>query len=99
MNLRVDLLQEKHLKLIKWFGTIFLLCGVALNTLNTPEWQQYVYPFNLYVSLAGSLMLLMVARIQNDLPYMVLNSIVMLMYIVGVYHAFCGVHNLHLFGL
>ena len=82
---------EKQLKILKWIGTILLLAGVTLNTLNTPQWQAIVYPYNLYASLGGSFMLLVVARIQNDLPYMILNMLVMVMYIAGVYNSMCPI--------
>ena len=72
----------------KWLGTALILSSVGLNTLNTPEYQQYVYPLNLYVSLFGSMVLLWVSKKQKDLPYVILNLVVMTMYTAGIYNSF-----------
>ena len=90
-------MSDKNMKLVKWIGTALLLLGVTLNTLNTPQWQEIVYPYNLYVSLAGSLSLLIVARVQKDIPYQVLNLVVMVMYIIGIWNAWCPIHEAHIF--
>jgi len=82
-------------QVMKWLGIVFLLTGVTLNTLNTPEFQQYVYPLNLYVSLAGSMLLFTVARQQDDVPYQILNAVVLTMYLVGIWNAFCPIHETH----
>ena len=90
-------MSEQNMRLTKWVGTILLLLGVTLNTLNTPQWQEIVYPYNLYVSLAGSFSLLIVARVQKDVPYQMLNLIVMVMYLVGIWNSFCPIHETHIF--
>ncbi len=72
----------------KWLGTILVLSSVALNSLNTPEWQKYVYPLNLYVSLFGSFILLWVSQRQKDIPYIVLNITVMSIYIMAIFNSF-----------
>ncbi len=72
----------------KWLGTILILASVGLNSLNTPEFQKYVYPLNLYVSLLGSLTLLWVSKKQKDTPYMVLNLTVMTIYLAAIYNSF-----------
>ena len=77
---------EKQLKTLKWMGTLFLILGVTLNTLNTPQWQEIVYPHNLFISLFGSSILLLVAKLDNDMPYVALNSLVMMLYMAGVYN-------------
>ena len=82
-------------QMMKWLGIIFLLTGVTLNTLNTPEYQQYVYPFNLYVSLFGSILLFTVARQQDDVAYQILNLVVMIMYLVGIWNSYCPIHDTH----
>jgi len=84
-------------RLVKWIGTALLLVGVTLNTLNTPQWQDLVYPYNLYVSLAGSISLLIVARCQKDIPYQILNAVVLVMYLIGIWNAHCPIHGAHIF--
>lgn len=90
-------MTEGRMRLIKWIGTFLLLLGVTLNTLNTPQWQEIVYPYNLYVSLLGSLSLLIVARCQRDIPYQILNLTVMIMYLIGIWNAWCPLHETHIF--
>lgn len=72
----------------KWLGTILVLSSVSLNSLNTPDWQEYVYPMNLYVSLLGSVILLWVSQKQKDLPYVVLNLTVLSIYVVAIINSF-----------
>jgi len=69
---------------LKWIGTILVLLASILNTLNTPELQKYVYPFNLYTAFLGTTTLLTVSFKQRDFPYLVLNGIIMLIVISGI---------------
>ena len=88
---------KPNLTLVKWIGTVLLLGGVTLNTLNTPQWQDIVYPYNLYVSLLGSISLFIVAKCQKDVPYQILNLTVMVMYLIGIWNAWCHMHGAHIF--
>lgn len=68
----------------KWIGTILILLGAFLNILNNPELQQYVYPWNLYVNVAGCIFLLYAALLESDKPYILLNLLIGIVYAGGI---------------
>ncbi len=72
---------------IKWVGTVLILVGVLMNILNNPELQQYIYPYNLFISSFASFLLLSSALIEKDKPYVFLNSVVLIGYGLGSLNA------------
>lgn len=78
----------------KWLGSILLLIGVTLNILNNPELQEYVYPWNLIVNLFGCTFLLIAALSQRDKPYIILNAILGIGYVLGVINAFYPISDI-----
>ncbi len=72
----------------KWIGTCLLLVGVTLNILNNPELQKYVYPWNLVINNLGTGSLFVSALIQRDKPYIVLNGVLAVGYLLGATNAF-----------
>lgn len=71
----------------KWIGTGILLVGVAMNILNNPALQEYIYPYNLVLNFAGSSILCVAAIYQSDRPYTILNGALAVAYGAGVIHA------------
>jgi len=82
------IIREYTINKIKWWATALLLVGVSLNILNNPELQEYVYPYNLYLNSVGCVGLFACAVLQGDRPYMALNGILGLGYLIGVFNVF-----------
>lgn len=88
------MLSSKTIEMMKWVGTLLVVLGVALNVLNNPELQEYVYPNNLYINLLGGFLLLAGALVQRDWQYVALNTIVSSTYVFGVINVFYPLTNL-----
>ena len=82
------LIREYTINKVKWWATSILLVGVSLNILNNPELQGYVYPYNLYLNSIGCVSLFWCAVLQKDRPYIALNGILGLGYLLGVLNVF-----------
>ena len=61
-----------NINIVKWVGTIGILCMAFLTSIN-------VYPLNITVGLFATVVLAYVAIKANDKPYLMLNLAILLM--------------------
>ena len=62
---------------VKWIATIILLAGMILTSNN-------IYPFNLFVNIAGLTGWIIVSVIWNDRALIIINTVGLSIYVNGV---------------
>ena len=67
--------------IIKWTATVLLVFVVGSNAFD--QVYNILYPWNILGGVTASLLLVYVSVVQKDKPYLMLNSIVALLYGVG----------------
>jgi hypothetical protein len=70
--------QTKLWTFIEWSATATLLVGVVLTALN-------VFPLNIYLSVLGNLLWLVVAFHWKKMSLVVVELIILLIYLAGMY--------------
>ena len=71
--------------IIKWTATALLVVVVGSNAFD--QVYNFLYPWNILGGLIASAMLIYVSIVQKDKPYLMLNSLVALLYGVGFIQA------------
>ena len=66
---------------IKWFSSIFILCGMTLTAMD-------IYPFNLYLHLVGVTGWFVVGMLWHDRALIILNAVAIAVFLMGIinYH-------------
>ena len=66
---------------IKWFSSIFILCGMTLTAMD-------IYPFNLYLHLIGVTGWFVVGMLWHDRALIFLNAVAIAVFLMGIinYH-------------
>jgi hypothetical protein len=63
--------------IIKWFGTILCLLGIALTSFN-------IYPANILFGLIGSALWTLAGFIQRDIPLLLVEFVAVVLYFGGL---------------
>lgn len=66
---------------LEWISTVVLIMGVALTAFN-------IYPANIYVCLVGNLLWLATAFIWNKWSLVIVEFIIVIIYLVGIFNTF-----------
>jgi len=70
-----------YAKIFEWAATIILIIGVALTAIN-------IYPLNVYLSLLGNLMWLILGFMWKKNSLIVIQLVVVIIYIAGSIYNF-----------
>ena len=68
---------------IKWTGSLFLIVAMMMTSAN-------IFPMNLYVALVGMVAWLFVGILWHDRALIVLNSISLAIYTLGIFNYYYG---------
>jgi hypothetical protein len=68
---------KEYMLIIKWLGTILCLAGIGLTSFN-------VYPINILLSLAGSVLWTFAGWAQKDTPLFLVELVAVVFYVAGV---------------
>jgi hypothetical protein len=71
-------MNKKFEFITEWSATALLLLGVALTSFN-------VFPINLWISLVGNLLWLIIAVIWRKASLLVVQLVIVALYIAGIY--------------
>jgi len=63
--------------LIKWFGTILCLIGIALTAIN-------IYPANIFLGFVGSGLWTVAGIYQRDIPLFLVEVVAVAFYFIGI---------------
>lgn len=66
-----------YMLIIKWLGTLLCLVGIGLTSFN-------IYPINILLSLAGSVLWTFAGWAQKDIPLFLVELVAVIFYVAGV---------------
>lgn len=87
---RMSNINSLHLILLKWFGTVLCLLGIALTSFN-------IYPANIFLSFIGSGLWTLAGIVQRDVPLLLVEFVAVVLYGIGIVTWF--IHGLIKWGI